>query len=165
MNKIGVLLDELHDAETELADEYLKVAERQAAEHDVYYLCHTLGKECDARAAWLRGVAGCFGKDISEPGPSRAVTNLLSGLRHKTSELVGRRPESGMLLLRDLRQLYLMTEEANIGWLVLGQIAQGLRDENLLDDVSGRHKQVLTQIKWLKTRIKESSPQVLLVAV
>jgi hypothetical protein len=57
-----------------------------------------------------------------------------------------------------------MAEEANIHWLVLGQVAQAVRDENLLDEVSALHKQVLRQIKWLKTRIKESSPQALVVA-
>jgi hypothetical protein len=164
MNKIATLLEELHEAETELADEYLKVAERQAAEHDVYYLCRTLSKECDARAAWMRDLGSRFGKDLSEPNTTRTVTNILSGARRKTSEMLGRRPQSGILLLRDLRQLYLMAEEANIHWLILGQVAQALRDKSLLDQVSALHKQLLTQIKWLKTRIKESSPQTLVVA-
>jgi hypothetical protein len=92
-----------------------------------------------------------------------AVGSLCAEI-HKTSEMLGRRPSSGLLLLRDLRQLYLMAEEANIHWLVLGQVAQAVRDESLLDEVSTLHKQVLTQIKWLKTRIKESSPQALVVA-
>jgi hypothetical protein len=78
--------------------------------------------------------------------------------------MLGRKPQSGMLLLRDLRQLYLMAEEANIHWLVLGQVVQALRDQALLNQVSALHKQILTQIKWLKTRIKESLPQVLVVA-
>ncbi len=163
MNKVGMLLDDLHEAETELADEFLKVAERQAAEQDVYYLCHTLSKQCDARAERIRSIAERFGKDLDEPATSRSLANVMSGVRHKTSELLGSRPSSGLLLLRDLRQLYLMAEEANIHWLTLGQVAQAVRDEKLLDEVSGLHKQTLTQIKWLKTRIKESSPQVLVV--
>jgi hypothetical protein len=78
---------------------------------------------------------------------------------------MGRRPESGLLLLRDLRELYLMAEEANIHWLALGQVAQAVRDHDLLDEVSDLHKQTLTQIKWLKTRIKEAAPQVLVSGV
>lgn len=89
---------------------------------------------------------------------------MIAGIRRKTSELLGQRPEAG-LLLRDLRQLYLMAEEASIHWLVLGQVAQALPDQDLLEEVSVLHKQTLTQIKWLKTRIKETCPQVLLVAV
>jgi hypothetical protein len=67
-------------------------------------------------------------------------------------------------LLRDLRQLFLMAHEANIHWIALGQVAQAVRDHDLLDEVTALHKQTLTQIKWLKTRIKEVSPQVLVSA-
>jgi hypothetical protein len=163
MNKIGQLLDDLHDAETDLAHQYRVVAERQAAEHDVYYLCHTLAKQADEHAEHVRRIADHFGKELSEPGGDR-LTNVLAGMRHKTSELLGRRPEAGLLLLRDLRQLYLMAEEANIHWIALGQVAQAVRDQELLDEVAGLHKQTLTQIKWLKTRIKEAAPQVLVSA-
>ena len=68
------------------------------------------------------------------------------------------------MLLRDLRQLYLMAEEVNIHWLALGQVAQALPDHDLLDQVSVLHQQTLTQLKWLKTRIRETCPQVLLVS-
>jgi hypothetical protein len=162
MNKIGQLLEDLHDAETDLAHEYRIVAERQAAEQDVYYLCHTLAKQADTHAERLRGIAQRFGKDLSEPRSDR-LANIMAGVRHKTSEALGRRPESALLLLRDLRQLFLMAQEANIHWLALGQVAQAVRDHDLLDEVSGLHKETLTQIKWLKTRIKESAPQALVI--
>jgi hypothetical protein len=161
MNKIGQLLDDLHDAEADLAHQYRIVAERQAAEQDVYYLCHTLAQQADEHAGHVRAVAEKFGTTLSEPGAER-LTNVLSGLRHKTSELLGRRPESGLLLLRDLRELFLMAQEVNIHWLALGQVAQAVRDHDLLDEVSDLHKQTLTQIKWLKTRLKEATPQVLI---
>ena len=163
MNKIGLLLEDLHDAETELAHEYRIVAERQAAEQDVYYLCHTLAKQSEEHGEQLRAIAERFDKDLSEPHSNR-LANVMAGVRHKSSELLGRRPESGLLLLRDLRQLFLMAQEVNVHWLVLGQVAQAVRDQDLLDQVSDLHKQTLTQIKWLKTRIKESSPQVLVVS-
>jgi hypothetical protein len=163
MNKIGTLLDDLHDAETDLAHEYRVVAERQAAEQDVYYLCHTLAKQADEHAEHVRAVARKFGETLGEPSGDK-LANVMAGLRHKTSEMLGRRPESGLLLLRDLRQLFLMAQEVNIHWLALGQVAQAVRDHDLLDEVSDLHKQTLTQIKWLKTRIKESAPQVLVTA-
>jgi hypothetical protein len=163
MNKIGQLLDDLHDAETDLAHQYRVVAERQAAEQDVYYLCHTLARRADEHAERVRVIAERFGARLSEPGTDR-MTNVLSGIRHKASEIIGRRPEAGLLLLRDLRQLFLMAQEANIHWIVLGQVAQAVRDHELLNEVSAQHKQTLTQIKWLKTRIKEASPQVLVSA-
>ena len=43
----------------------------------------------------------------------------------------------------------------------LREVAQAVRDHDLLDQVSLLHKQTLTQIKWLKTRIREATPQVL----
>jgi hypothetical protein len=163
VNKIGQLLNDLHDAETDLAHQYRVVAEREAAEHDVYYLCHTLASQADEHAEHVRRVAERFGEELSEPGADR-LTNVLAGARHKASELLGRRPEAGLLLLRDLRELYLMAEEVNVHWLALGQVAQAVRDHALLDEVSDLHKQTLTQIKWLKTRIKEAAPQVLVSA-
>jgi hypothetical protein len=57
MNKIGQLLDDLHDAETDLAHQYRVVAERQAAEQDVYYLCHTLARRADEHAERVRVIA------------------------------------------------------------------------------------------------------------
>jgi hypothetical protein len=162
MNKVGQLLEALHDAETDLAHHYRIVAERQAAEQDIYYMCHTLAEQCDRHAEEARRIAEGFEKSLSEPHDR--IANVMAGLRHKTSELLGRRPESGLVMLRDLRQLYLMAEEANIHWLGLGQVAQAVRDHRLLDEVSALHKETLTQIKWLKTRIKESAPQVLITA-
>jgi hypothetical protein len=162
MNKVGQLLEALHDAETDLAHHYRIVAERQAAEQDIYYMCHTLAEQCDRHAEEVRRIAEGFEKSLSEPHDR--IANVMAGLRHKTSELLGRRPESGLVMLRDLRQLYLMAEEANIHWLGLGQVAQAVRDHRLLDEVSALHKETLTQIKWLKTRIKESAPQVLITA-
>jgi hypothetical protein len=165
VNKMGLLLAQLHDAETDLAAEYRAVADRHSAEHDVYYLGQALATQCDQHAGAVRTIAKHFGKDLSEPSSPDALHNVMAGIRRKTSELLGQRPEPGLLLLRDLRQLYLMAEEANIHWLALGQVAQALPDKALLDQASALHKQTLTQIKWLKTRIKETCSQVLLVAV
>lgn len=136
-----------------------------AAEHDVYYLGRTLAAQCDQHATAVRTIAHRFGADLSAPSSPDALHNVMAGIRSKTSELLGRRPDPGLLLLRDLRQLYLMAEEVSIHWLALGQVAQALPDKDLLEEVSASHKQTLTQIKWLKTRVKETCPQVLLVAV
>lgn len=165
MNKVGLFLSELHEAETDLAAEYRVVGERHAADHDVFYICHTFALQCEQHAERVRGIAEEFEKRLSDPSGSETLHNVMAGLRQKTSDLLGRRAESGLLLLRDLRQLYLMAEEANVHWIVFGQVAQALRRGDLLTEGSTLHKQTLTQIKWLKTRIKQASPQVLTVAV
>ncbi|MBW8800305.1 MAG: hypothetical protein JF597_44080, partial [Streptomyces sp.] len=66
----------------------------------------------------------------------------------------------GTSLLRYLRELYLKAQAVNVHWLLLGQLAQAVRDPGLLDEVTALHKETLTQIKRLKTRLKDI-PQVL----
>jgi hypothetical protein len=146
MNKIGMALKELYEAEEELADEYVKVGERLAAEHDVWYDCRRFAEECHAPA------------DDDTVG-----TTTTAALRHKLAEALGRRPESGLLLLRSLRQLYLQAQEVSFLWLIAGQLAQATRDPDLLALVDELHRETLTQIKWLKTQTKQASPQALVV--
>ena len=86
----------------------------------------------------------------------------MAGQREKTSERLGRRPETGLLLLRDMRKLYLVACEASIDWVVLGQGAQAARDADLLAVVSSCHPQTLRTVRWATTKLKESSPQVLI---
>ena len=161
MNKIGSLIEQLHDAELGLAEEYRKVGERHAVEHDLWYGCHTLAQQCEGRAAELRRVADRYGEQISEPNDSELLRSLMAHVRHASANLIGRTASTGLLMLRDLRQLYTAAEEVNFYWIALGQVAQATRDRELpqLDDLL--HRQLLTQIKWLKTRVKEASPQIL----
>lgn len=163
MNNVVILLGELHEAETDLATEYRRVAEREAAEQDVYYLCYTLAKQCDDHAERVRAMAAQFDGTLPEPPGSNGGEGILAELRHRASEMLGRRSESGLLLLRDLRRLYLMAEAVSIHWVAMGQVAQAVRDQALLTQVSTLHKETLTQIKWIKTRIKEAAPQALTV--
>jgi hypothetical protein len=44
-----------------------------------------------------------------------------------------------------------------------GQGAKAARDKELLATVAGCMEQTSVQVKWLKTRIKEASPQTLTV--
>jgi len=68
---------------------------------------------------------------------------------------------SGLLLLRDLRELYLCAQEAEISWIIFQQAAKAARDLELLAVVSECHSQTETCAKWVRTRIKETAPQVL----
>lgn len=160
MNKVGLLLRQAHLAETRLAARFRRVSARQAAEHDVHYLCRTLAGQCDEQAAAIRRMARDFGCVIRPPASLGPVGDALDAVRRRGSDLLGRRPESGLLLLADLRGTYLAAERANVAWLALGQVAQVTRDQEFLDHVSELHKQTLTQVKWLKTRLREAVPQV-----
>ncbi|MFG2287754.1 hypothetical protein ACGFOU_17050 [Streptomyces sp. NPDC048595] len=162
MNDSGLLLRELHHAETELAEAYRAVAERQSADHGTYYPCHTLADQCDQHAEQLRAWARHLGTVLRPPKRSETLSTARDTLRHKSSELLGHRPKAGLSLLRDLRELYVQAATVNIHWIMLGQVAHALRDHGLLSMVSTLHGENLTQAKWIKTRIKEATPQALL---
>ena len=163
MNKIGLALRELYRAEEELADEYVKVGERLAAEHDIWYECKRFAEQCHLHADAIRPVAERHEEQLPPADDSEVGETTTAALRHKLSELLGRRPESGLLLLRSLRQLYLQAQEVSFHWLIAGQLAQATRDQELLRLVDELHRETLTQIKWLKSQTKQASPQALVV--
>jgi hypothetical protein len=163
MNKVGMALKELYRAEEELADEYVKVGERLAAEHDVWYDCKRFAEQCHLHADAIRPFASAHEEDLPPADDATVGETTTAALRHKLSEALGRRPESGLLLLRSLRQLYLQAQEVSFHWIVAGQLAQATRDHDLLAVVDELHRETLTQIKWLKTQVKQASPQALVV--
>jgi hypothetical protein len=164
MNKIGLALKELYRAEEELADEFVKAGERLAAEHDVWYDCQRFAEQCHLHADAIRHFAALHEEQLPPPDAETVGETTTASLRHKLAELLGRRPESGLLLLRSLRHLYLQAQEVSFHWIIAGQLAQATRDHALLAAVDELHRETLTQIKWLKTRVKQASPQALVVA-
>ena len=133
----------LHRAECALADAFRTVGDEHAAEADVRVLCHKLAAECDRHAEALQPFAERYGEDAPDE-PDRLHSELFRGPR-----------EGGLALLRDLHDLYLMAAECDIAWTLMGQAAQGARD---------RERETATQLAWLKTRMKQAAPQVLVVA-
>jgi hypothetical protein len=57
-----------------------------------------------------------------------------------------------------------MATECDIAWTMIGQAAQGARDTDLVDTVKACEGETATQLKWLKTRMKQAAPQALVVA-
>lgn len=159
--KLGQYLEKLHDTLTDLADEYRKVGERHAAEHDLYHTCHTLAKQCEGQAEALAPHAARHAADVPDAGDEGPRESMLAGLRRATAALMGRSPMTGLLLLRDLRQLHLAIEEAAMIWLIVGQSAQAARDRELLVLVEQCREEITHQLMWISTRIKETAPQVL----
>ena len=159
--KLGPLLARLHELETELADDYRAIGERHAADHDVYHQCHSFALQCDRHARALQPHAARYGKEVEDDTGPDLWSGLLEQARHKSSELLGRAPQGGLLLLRDLRVLFLAAEETSITWVMIGQAAQAARDAELLETVTRCHTETELQVKWLTTRIKVASPQAL----
>jgi hypothetical protein len=157
--KVDQAIEDVEKAEAKLAKELRVTGERHAVEHDLYHLGHTLADGCSQRLERLAPFAERYGAGRREartrsPGPIEA-------LRHKSAELLGRSEVSGVLLLRDLKELYLTAQETELDWVVLAQVAQAVRDRELLRVASECHEEAQECGKWLRTRLKELSPQVL----
>jgi hypothetical protein len=75
--------------------------------------------------------------------------------------VTGSRPDPGLLLLRDLREVHLAAAHNSLHWEMLAQVAQASKDTRLLALASSCHPQTLRQMRWTNTMIKDLSPQVL----
>jgi len=159
--KVGQAIRQLHELETDLADEFRKVGERHAADHEVFHACHVLATQCEQHAIRLHLVADRYATELPDDEDRDLWQGLLEATRDKMSKALGRMKPSALLLLRDLRQLFLAAEECSITWVMLGQAAQAARDKELLQVVRDCHTETEVQVKWLTTQIKVRSPQVL----
>jgi hypothetical protein len=141
----------LHRAQCELAKAFREVGEAHADEADVALQCRRLARQCDEHAQSLAPFAERYGEE-EDTEPERLHSTLFQGAR-----------EGPLGLLRDLHDLYLMACECDVTWTLVGQAAQGARDADLLDVVERSEGETATQLKWLKSRMKEAAPQVLVV--
>ncbi|MCU1344351.1 MAG: hypothetical protein JWL70_617 [Acidimicrobiia bacterium] len=142
----------LHQAQSQLGDALRTVAIAHGDEPGVELICQQLGRQCDDHVRQLQPFLERYGQDTSDE-PEQLHSELFKG------------PRSGPLgLLRDLHDLYLMASNADIAWTLIGQAAQGARDEELLHVVTNCEGDTSLQLRWLRTRMKQSAPQALVVA-
>ncbi|MEV0689327.1 hypothetical protein [Streptomyces sp. NPDC050388] len=160
MNGLTLTLRTLHHGERRLAGQLTTVAERHRTEHEVHHVATDLAHWSREHARRLTGIGHDHGLHLGDV-PEAPFPGLLSALREKTAEAVGHRPEPGLLLLRDLRDLHLGAAENSLHWEMLAQLAQATKDEGLLAVVSECHPQTLRQMRWTNTLIKTLAPQVL----
>jgi hypothetical protein len=157
--RLGEAVEDVQRAEADLASEFRAIGERHAGEH-IYHMTHTLASQCDYHLHELAPVAARYGATPPRNSVSDAPS-LLETVRRREPGLAGRPAASGTSLLGDLRMLYLASQEAELAWVILGQGARAVRDADLLEVTSGCHEHAEARGKWLRTRIKESAPQVL----
>jgi len=158
--KIGLVLKELHRSETDLVHALLHVSERHKVDHEVFYLARDLAGWSREHLRELAAVAKVYGQDLDpEPADESSVGMKL---REKGSELLGRDKDAGLLLLQDLREIYLKASGVSLDWEMLAQAAQGIKHTDLLDVAKRCHPETLRQAKWANAKLKESSTQVLI---
>jgi hypothetical protein len=152
-------IEQVASAESALADRLQAVGERHKTDHDVFHMTRTLAKKERAHLDGLARHAGRYGASIDrDDGDGEGI---VAKAREKGAELMGRRPEPGLMLLRDLRELHLLAAGASLDWVALAQGAQAARDTDLLATVTECHDETLRTLKWTTYRLKEAAPQAL----
>jgi hypothetical protein len=157
--KIGLALRELHRSESSLAEDFMKTADRHKVDHEIYHVARDLARWSLQHVHELTESGRRYSlslKDDPEPEPG-----LRSAMRSKASELAGRRPEPGLLLLIDLRRLHRTAAGVSLDWELLAQGAQAAKDAELLALTKRCHPQSLRQMRWANAMVKVLSPQIL----
>lgn len=160
MNGITLTLRALHHGERQLAKELVVVAERHSTEHEIHHVAKDLVTWSNEHCVRLAETAGHY--DLALDGPSHtSASGLMPTVREKAAEAMGHRPEPGLLLLRDLRELHLGAAGNSLYWEMLAQAGQAAKDTRLLRLASSCHPRTLRQMRWTNTMIKNLSPQIL----
>ncbi|WP_411148096.1 hypothetical protein [Streptomyces sp. A30] len=163
MTGITATLRVLHDGERTLERDLLTAAARHRTDHEIHHVATELSRWSREHATRLADMGRHY--DLDLPGPqSDASPGALTALKEKAAEALGRRPETGLLLLYDLRELHLAATRNSLHWEMLAQAAQATSDGRLLGLAGACHPQTLRQMRWTNTMIKELSPQLLVGA-
>jgi hypothetical protein len=157
--KIGLALEELHRSEADLAKELLKVSERHKVDHEIFHLGRDLASWSQQHVREIAEIGHHYGQDL-DPN-SGSEHGLLDTVREKGSELIGRMSSSSLLLLRDLREVYIKAAGVSVDWELLAQAAQGIKHRELLELAQRCHPDTLRQMRWANGKLKESATQIL----
>lgn len=158
-HKLNMAIRELHHSEKELAAQLLYASDRHKADHEIYHLARDLAQWSRNHVRRLAEVGKDYDLELDPDSPND--TGMLSEMRQKAGEIVGRRPEPGVLLLRDLKELHKNAVGVSVDWELIAQAAQALKDKELLGLAQECHPDTLRQARWANAKIKEISAQVL----
>jgi ferredoxin-nitrate reductase len=141
----------LQEAERRLVKGFNQIADVHKEEPDISALCHIFAAWSDESAIALDPFVQRYG-ERKEGEPERLDKALLVN-----------RTASAFDLLRDLHDLWLMVNESLISLDVLEQAARAKHDmefEATIRSIRNRNKRQRT---WLRTRLRQAAPQVLVV--
>jgi hypothetical protein len=149
---IGHYIELVHKGHQDLAEALRKVAAHHGSEPDIFANCHLLATWSDDLVQDLQPFVDKYGEEKDkEPDRLRSILFV--------------KPRKGSMgLLRDLHDLWLMSNESELCCLVLKMAAMGLRDQDLLTTCKTMEQQTKRQTAWLLTRIKSAAPQTLIAA-
>lgn len=148
---IGNYIEMVHKSGKDISEAFRMVAKEHGAEPDVKGNCLLLAKWTDDLVEKMKPFIAKYGEEKSKE-PDRLMSTLFD------------KPRKGSMgLLRDLQDLWLMADEAQVCSIILRQAASGLRDKELIEvctEIEGTAKR---QASWLLTRMKSAATQTLIV--
>jgi hypothetical protein len=157
--RLALAIEELHRSENHLGTVLLAVSDRHKADHEVFHVARDVAAWSLRHVTELARVGRDFGLDL-DPEPD-GEPGLLERLQQTTSDLLGRRPEPGLLLLADLRHVHREAAGVSLDWELLAQAAQGAKQRELFELAERCHPDTLRQMRWANAKLKESATQVL----
>jgi hypothetical protein len=149
---LGNYLSLLESSEKQLCDAFEHVSKKHRDEPDIEQICAKL-------SAWSREHHGKLQPFVEKY--SKEKSDEPEDLRR---ELFSEKRSGSLALLRDLHDVWLLSQEVQLCWTVIQQGALGLRDEDLKAAHDYCYPRTKRQTDWLLGRIKQAAPQTLLVA-
>jgi anaerobic selenocysteine-containing dehydrogenase len=143
----------LKAAEHEVYRSFVSVAHHHRDEPDIFQVCEKFAMEGRNREQTIERFCGIYG-EASDDKTNAKKKSLFQGPR-----------SGGFGLVRDLHDLFLITTEAHLDWVILLQTALALRDKEFIATCTKLSGETDGQRSWLQTRIKQAAPQALLVDV
>jgi hypothetical protein len=159
MSKLALVLRELHRAETSLARDLLALADRHRVDHEVFHVARDIAGWSQIHVRKLAEVGAGYGAKLN-PSPRWQIP-AAGALSRRVSTALARRPETGLVLLADLRRVHRKAAGVSVDWELLAQAAQGLRHTDLLEVAHRCHPETLRQMRWANGKLKESATQAL----
>jgi hypothetical protein len=148
---IGRYINMVHESGEDLAKAFRLVAEKHGDEPDVEETCLLLASWIDELVQKIKPFTGKYGEEKNRE-PDRLMRTLFKEAR-----------KGSMGLLRDLQDLWLMSNEAQICCIILRQGASGLHDKELIAVCNDIEATAKRQTSWLLTRMKAAATQTLIV--
>ena len=157
--KFDLVLKELHRSEHDLGTLLMHASDRHTTDHEIHHTGRELATWCRRHLREIAEIGTEFDLDL-DPEPS-LDSGHLEALQQEISRRTGRRSAPALLLLTDLREIYVSAAGVSVDWEMLAQAAQGVKRHDLLAVTKRCHPDTLRQMTWANAMLKASSTQIL----
>jgi hypothetical protein len=148
---IGNYINMMHKSGEDLGKAFRMVAKEHGKEPDVKEICLLMASWVEVLVEKIKPFTEKYGEHRSKE-PDRLMHTLF------------KKPRKGSMgLLRDLQDLWLMSDEAQVCCVILRQAASGLHDKDLISVCNEIEATAKRQEAWLLTRMKAAATQTLIV--